>query len=260
MKKLLRLEYIKYSRSNVFYVFIGLFMAIVVLSEVITANLGSKTGMKFDFPAAWTNLLYTASWMNFFIGIVVIISITTEYQFRTLRQHVVDGLDKKDIFIAKYLYAIVLALFAVVFVGITVVIISYLYSDPATGGHNPFNGLELLFRYFIQLMGYISMAVFFAFLLRNTSTAVIIYLFYMPIESLIGVALFHSPNNAQIPQYFPKTIFSSIVPRPGIIKFVSSAAGLNASGPSEQNTLILGCIYIIVFAAGSYWLLNKRDL
>ncbi len=259
MKKLLRLEYIKYSRSNIFYIFIGLFIAIVVLSEISTAGLGSKAGMKFGFPSAWTNLLYTASWMNFFIGIIVLISITTEYQFRTMRQHVVDGLDKKDIFIAKYLYAVGLALFAVIFVAITVILISNGYAE-ADSDKNFFNGMEALARYFIQLMGYISMAVFFAFLLRSTSVAVIVYLFYMPIESLIGVALFHSPGNAQIPDYFPKTLFSNIVPRPGIIKFVSNVAGLNASGPSDQTTLILACVYIIIFMAGSYWLLSKRDL
>src|SRR6185503_9511847 len=122
MKKLLRLEYIKYSRSNIFYIFIGLFIAIIILSEVITANLGDKTGMKFGFPSAWLNLLYTASWMDFFLGIMVIVSITTEYQFRTMRQHVVDGLDKKDIFIAKYLYAIGLAFFAIVFVALTIMV------------------------------------------------------------------------------------------------------------------------------------------
>ena len=90
--------------------------------------------------------------------------------------------------------------------------------------------------------------------------AIIVYLFYMPIESLIGVALFHSPGNAQIPDYFPKTLFASIVPRPGVVKFVSNVAGLNASGPSDQTTLILGCVYIILFMAGGYLLLSKRDL
>src|SRR6185437_3626469 len=156
MKKLLRLEYIKYSRSNTFYIFIGLFMAIIVLSEISTAGLGGKAGMKFGFPEAWTNLLYTASWMNFFIGIIVLISITTEYQFRTMRQHVVDGLDKKDVYIAKYLYAVTLALFAVIFVAITIIIISNSYAE-AGGDKNIFNGMEALARYFIQLMGYISM-------------------------------------------------------------------------------------------------------
>ena len=259
MKKLLQLEYIKYSRSNIFYIFIGLFIAIVVLSEITTAHLGSGAGMKFGFPDAWTNLVYTASWMNFFIGIMVLISITSEYQSRTLRQHVVDGLDKKDIFVAKYLYAIGIALFAVIFVAISVVCISYAYATPVAD-KNMFNGMELLGKYFVQLMGYISMAVFFAFLLRNTSLGIIVYLFYMPIESLVSVGLFHSPTNARIADYFPKNLFSNIVPKPGIVKFVSNAAGLHTNGPTDQTILILGCVYIIIFIAGSYWLFNKRDL
>src|ERR1039458_2576490 len=241
MKKLLQLEYIKYTRSNLFYIFLGLFVAILALSEIITVHVGTTAGLKFGFPDVWGNLVYVASWLNFFLGLMILISITSGYQSRTSRQHVVDGLEKMDIFAAKYLYAIGLAIFAVVFVAISVIIAGY--SASAHGSNaDMFKGSEILGKYFLQVLGYMSMAIFFAFLFRNTAVGIIVYLFYMPIESLLGAAIFHSPTNGDIPEYFPKALFSGIVPRPGIVKFVTSAAGMNTKGPSGESALILWCI------------------
>ncbi len=264
MKKLLRLEFIKYSRSTIFYIFIGLFMALVVLSEIGSLYLANKFGVKLGFSTLWPSLINTAGQMNIFIGIIIMVSITSEYQYRTIRQHVIDGLDKSDLFIAKYIYGICLSLFAVVFVAISVIIAGYI-TGASTTGSGPWDGSQLLGSYFVQVLGYVSMAIFFAFLLRTTAVGIIVYLFYMPLESLLGSLISYiSHNDTTIPQYFPKAIFSNIIQNPGVIKLANAA---KAAAPaktinilSEQNTLIIGFVYIILFAAGSYWLLKKRDL
>ena len=264
MKKLLRLEYIKYTHSSIFYIFIGLFMALVVLSEISSLYLSNKFGIKLSFATLWPSLINTAGSMNIFIGILIMVSITSEYQYRTMRQHIVDGLDKKDIFIAKHLYALCLAVFSVVFVALTVIITGYCIGA-SNAGSGPFDGSQLIARYFVQVLGYISMAIFFAFLIRATAVGIIVYLFYMPLESLLGALISYlSKNNTLIPQYFPKAIFSNMVTNPNMAKLVNAA---KASSPikvpvelSEQTTLVFGCIYIILFTAASYWLLKKRDL
>ncbi len=264
MKKLLRLEYIKYTRSTIFYIFVGLFMVLVVLSEISSLYLSNKFGIKLTFASLWPSLINTAGSMNIFIGILIMVSITSEYQNRTMRQHIVDGLDKKDVFIAKHLYAVCLAMFAVVFVALSVIAVGF-YVGFSTLGSNPFDGSQLIGRYFVQVLGYISMAIFFAFLIRSTAVGIIVYLFYMPLESLLGVLISYlSHNDTLIPQYFPKAILSNMVTNPDMAKLVSAAKSASPVkipvALSEQTTLIVGCIYIIAFTAGSYLLLKKRDL
>jgi len=264
MKKLLRLEYIKYTRSTIFYIFIGLFMALVALSEISSIYLSNKFGIKLGFATLWPTLINTATSMNVFIGILIMVSITSEYQYRTMRQHIVDGLDKKDIFIAKHLYALCLSLFAVVFVALSVVVAGYSIGASTTGA-GPFDGSQLIGRYFVQVLGYISMAIFFAFLLRSTAVGIIVYLFYMPLESLLGVLVSYlSHKDTMIPQYFPKAVFSNIVTNPNMAKLVNAAKAASPTKATivlpEQTNLILGCVYIIIFTAGSYLLFKKRDL
>jgi ABC-2 type transport system permease protein len=115
MKKLLLIEYIKYTRAPLFYVFIGLFLVMIILIETITLYIKKSTGLNFSFPYAWDNILYLASWLNFFLGLTLLISVTSEYQYKTVRQHIVDGLEKSGFFTAKILYGLLLAFFAVVF-------------------------------------------------------------------------------------------------------------------------------------------------
>jgi ABC-2 type transport system permease protein len=117
-----------------------------------------------------------------------------------------------------------------------------------------FDGSKLMVRYFVQLLGYMSMALFFGFLFRGTALAMLIYLFYMPIDSLLGVVIFKNPNNV-----FPKTLFSSVVPKPAILDIAQGASGLKMTGPTDQTILLLAIMYILVFTGASFLLLKKRD-
>jgi ABC-2 type transport system permease protein len=254
MKKLLQLEYIKYSRSWMFYIFLALFVVMTILIESITLHINKTLGLQFGFPYVWDNIIYLASWLNFFLGLMVLISITTEHQYRTVRQHIVDGLDKPAFFTAKLLYALMLALFAVVFVTITVLVIGYSQSSSVSFS-GMFDGSKLLLRYFIQLLGYMSMALFFGFLFRSTALGMLLYLFYMPIDSLLGVIIFKNPNNM-----FPKTLFASVVPKPAILDIAQGASGLKMTGPTDQTILGMAILYIVIFTASSYFLLYRRDV
>jgi len=264
MKKLLQLEFIKYSKSRAFYIFILLFMVIVVLLEMLIVSLGGreiggKKVLDLGFPAAWDNLVYIASYLNFLIGLMVIISITNEYQYRTFRQHIVDGLSKLNVWVAKYLYALLLVIFSCLFVAISVIIFGSM--NATTGTNGVFDGIKIIYKYFIQLIGYVTLAMFMSILFRNTALAAIIYVLYVWfLEFLLSFAFFHKSTNMYIASYFPKALFSSIVPKPPLLTFASNMAGLNTNGPSEQMTLILSCIYILVFAGGSYFLIRARDL
>jgi len=256
MKKLLQIEFIKTTRGTLFYVFIGLFMVSYILVEAIALYVATKdpTAFHVEFPGIWDNSVWLASWLNFFLGIMVLFSITSEFQYRTTRQHIVDGLSKEAFFVSKLLYAIALAIFAVIFVS-AVTLITGLTQNHGTSFSGAFSGATICFRYFLQILGYMSLAMFIAYLFRNTALALVIYLFYMPIESFVGFIVFRNPNN-----YLPKTLMGSMVPKPSFLNFAQGVVGLKLEGPSDQTILILSCLYSLLFFGLGYWLLKRRNL
>src|SRR6476620_12364350 len=72
-------------------IFVGLLFLIIRSGSSITIN-GQMAGTSlYKFPDLWQKLTYIASYFNLLLGILVIILITDEYSFRTLRQQIIDG-------------------------------------------------------------------------------------------------------------------------------------------------------------------------
>ena len=55
----------------------------------------------YNFPDVWQNLTYLASYLKFFLAFIVIISVTNEYSYRTIRQNIIDGMSPPEFLIAK---------------------------------------------------------------------------------------------------------------------------------------------------------------
>src|SRR5665213_382086 len=193
MKKLLAIEFIKYSRSRMFYGFMILYFGLMVLLKLSN---GGPDKSVFNLPVIWSNLVYGVSFINFFIGLIVLISVTNEYQYRTIRQHIVDGLSREQYFLAKNLYAILLAVLTCLFVAGSIVIIgmTHHFAAPivrvgrdvaqinamsAYSYHSIFEGSRILVDYFIQLLGYMSLAIFIGVLFRSTAISAIFYIIYV---------------------------------------------------------------------------------
>ena len=95
---LLRTEFRKIAPYRTFWFILATFVVLMVLilysSSSIQINgkeLGSET---YQFPGIWARLAYVAHFFNLLLGILVIVLITDEYSYRTLRQQVIDGLSR----------------------------------------------------------------------------------------------------------------------------------------------------------------------
>jgi ABC-2 type transport system permease protein len=280
MKKLLYIEFIKYSRSRMFYGFMGLYFALIVLMDLSNGG-GDKS--VYNLPVIWHNLVYFVSYINFFVGLIALISITSEFQYRTIRQHIVDGLNRENYFLAKYLYAIMLAAFTCLFVFCSVAIIgmTHTWTEPlvrmgkdmttiqalsTNTYHSIFEGTGILLDYFIQLLGYLSLAVFIGILFRSTAIASIFYIIYvLMLEPLVSWGIFHTDSTRHFQAFFPKTLFSSVVEPLSLVKALGTNngppfIGIVKNAPDHQTVQILVCVYILVFAGASYWLIKRRDV
>lgn len=238
---------------TILLIFTGLFLLFVYMGSKVEIN-GQSAGPKlYNFPDIWLKLAYIASYFNLLLGILIIIIITDEYSFKTLRQQVIDGWFKRDIILAKLSVILLIAAFGTcVLLGAGLFFgISY---SPNASTSKIIQDIRHLFFYFVQAVGYMSLAMLFAFLIRKNGLAIIAFLVYAKIiEPIIHLRL---PD--EVDQYFPMKVLSSLTPMPGRDVLES------LTGPSlalTPNAAILPAIaYIGLFTMLAYLVLKLRDL
>jgi len=257
MTSLILIEFRKLLPYRTFWVILFIYLTLLLLfvygSSNITIN-GQQAGSDiYQFPGIWQKLTYIASYFNLLLGILLIILITDEYTFRTFRQQVIDGLFRSDLVLAK--------LFVVVFIGLVatsvLAILGLGFGIPNTSQVSVsllLSGSMHLVYYFVQALGYMSIAVLFGFLIRKNGLAIICFLLYTKVvEPLIHWRL---PDDTD--KLFPMKVLSCLTPMPG------QAVLDSITGPtislSPQEAVLPAIAYIAVFYLLAYLLLKLRDL
>ena len=129
MIRLFKIEYLKLFYSKTFWVIITLYtgltwpVALIIdkTSKSFTfgdggeqngPNLESLGFSVFNFPDIWMNLAYMLSFFKILLAVIIVIHVSNEYAFRTLRQNIIDGMSKIEIIVAKELVIIIMAIFS----------------------------------------------------------------------------------------------------------------------------------------------------
>ena len=187
------------------------------------------------------------------LGILVIILITDEYSFRTLRQQIIDGYFRTDVIASKLLVLVALAFYATVVV--MVLGLGFGLSATENAGFEKITGnMMYLVYYFAQTLGYMALAMFVAFLVRKNGLAIIAFLLYFFVEWIVRFRVDDSVN-----QYFPGKVLNSLAPNP-TQSIIDSAVGITTTSLSPQEAIFPAILYTVLLIALSYFLLKKRDL
>ncbi|CAA9219822.1 MAG: hypothetical protein AVDCRST_MAG95-485 [uncultured Adhaeribacter sp.] len=238
---------------TILLIFIGLLLLFVYLGSKIEIN-GQAAGPKlYNFPDIWLKLTYMASYFNLLLGILIIILITDEYSFRTLRQQVIDGWFRSDIIKAKLMVILMIGAGSTLVLLATGLFFGFSYSEN-TATANIFRDIRYLAFYLVQAVGYMTLAMLFAFLIRKNGLAIIAFLVYAKIlEPIIHYRL---PDT--LDQYFPMKVLSSLTPMPGRDVLESLTGPTQALSPAAA--MLPALAYIGLFCGLAYLLLKLRDL
>jgi ABC-2 type transport system permease protein len=262
MIRLLKIEFHKILYYRTFWIILGLYIVLIapiafgfesILSSFVIHN--GKPGQSslsslilggysvFDFPEVWLNLAYLASWFKLLLAIIVVIMVTNEYSYRTLRQNIMDGMSKWEIIKAKELVIVVLSLMAtLLLVTLTLVLGNY------KGNTNIFEGSGIIFAYFFSLMLYLNFAYFISAWLKRSGFVIgMLFLYTLIIENLISWKL---PD--YISDYFPMNLISRMIPNP-------LGKLLGKSGEYDFSPITVGvCLgYIALFIFLNYRMLKR---
>lgn len=254
---LLSIELRKLVPYRTFWVILAVYVALLVLilyfSSHVTIN-GQKAGDTFyQFPDLWVKLTYIASYFNLLLGILVIIAVTDEYAFRTLRQQIIDGYTRANVVQAKYSVVLLLGVVCSLVVFVLGLIFGNIFSpDGNTAGM--FTDSHYVFFYFVQAVGYMTLAMLFGFLVKKSGLAIIAFLIYAKIvEPIIHYKL---PDS--VDKYFPMKTLSTLTPIPNKEMF-EMVTGVSESLPI-WGAAAQAALYIMLFCLLSYVLLRSRDL
>lgn len=283
--RLLNIEFKKIVGNKSFKVFSLLFLVFLPLLVILVPAMAGDTinGIDFypfipnNYETTWYAVSVISSWFCFFLlSFVLIYHITNEYNYRTVRQNVIDGYTRNEYIKGKIYLLLAITVIATLYVFVVGLIAGAYFStfDPEDAGQlqNFFNtgeeiepivgfgsvldGVENVGRFFVQVLANFGFAFLVAFLAKRGILAVLIYYAAYIAEIIVGIQLRN--NNAElIYDYLPLNVISQTLPFPN---FRMLLAGLTS--PDTFNWLASGIAlaYTLLFIALARRLFMKRDI
>ena len=259
MIRLLRIEAAKVMYNRPFWVMLGLYFFLFAIVAYAIANIELQMQDMpqdlsmfpiMEFPDIWHNITYLGGFFNLILAFIVIMVTANEYTFRTLRQHLIDGLTRVEFLGSKYLLILCLSTLLTLFMGVLALIFGFANTEAASMG-KALEGSMFLIAFFVQTFAYLSLAMFFALLLRKAVFSIGLFVLYTwLIEKIPGWIL-----DYEFLQYLPSKAMDRLIQFP-LYKYMGQPS------QTEVAMLDLGVNlgYIALFMVLSWVLLSKRDL
>ena len=124
----------------------------------------------FNFPYIWHFNTFVAAIFKFFLLLVIVSMMANEYANKTLKQNLIDGLSKKEFILSKFYTIVFFSLVSTLLIGLISLCIGLYYSS-YTEPTLIFRGVEFLLAYFVKLVGFFSLCLFLAMLVKRSAFA-----------------------------------------------------------------------------------------
>ncbi len=165
----------------------------------------------YHFPDVWQNLVYVSGFFKIVLAIMVVISITNEFTYRTVRQNIIDGLSRWQFLQSKILTNLLLSLVSVVMVFVIGLVTGLIYS-PEIDATYVVSDLEFFPAYFLEVFAFLSYALMLGVVIQRSGLTIIVLMLSHMIEAIVKVNL---PDEMDfVKPYFPMESISNLVAMP----------------------------------------------
>ncbi|PIB35800.1 hypothetical protein BFP72_10545 [Reichenbachiella sp. 5M10] len=267
MHKLLKIEWIKNKSNTTFWVLLLVYIAatyVILSAGTILMNASYEFTSNqdiqdfpqitiYDFPGIWHNMTYIGSIIRILLAIILIVNLTNEISYRTLRQNIIDGLSKEAFLLSKLYLITALAIVATLALTACSFYFGMTYSV-TTSSENIFSHMDFLGAYFMEIFGYLCFALFVSLWIKRAGLVIVFVLAYSIIfEPFCGWVFLDS--DGWLINALPINALDNLIQSP--INLMDPTAVQTTVGMSE---LLFALAWIISFIGFSYFLLKKRDL
>jgi len=165
----------------------------------------------YHFPDIWQNLAWASGLLKMGLAIMVVISITNEYTYRTIRQNIIDGMSRKEFILSKIYTNVLLSAFSMISVFLIAGVNGLIYS-PEYDFPYGFTGVGFFPAYGLEVFAFLSFALLLGVLIQRSGLTIIVLLFSYLLELIIKENI-DDYLPAIIP-FFPLESIMNLVPLP----------------------------------------------
>jgi ABC-type transport system involved in multi-copper enzyme maturation permease subunit len=207
----------------------------------------------YSFPYVWQNMAFIAGFFKIFLALLVIIFITNEYSYKTIRQNVMSGMSRVEFLFSKVIFVFFIALAVTLVLFLSALLLGFFYTEHLTASL-VFSKIFFVPAYFLEVFTFLLMAMMFAFVLQKQGLAIGIFaLYYYVLEPIIAFKL---PNGVE--RFLPIKMITHLIDVP-------NSSLMKLFGVNFRETVswmdIWGCLgYSVLFVAAVYFFLKNRDL
>jgi hypothetical protein len=241
MFHLLKVEWLKLKNYRTFWVLTILYVVSIFginyIVHQIYNNRPKQADMllgqsPFQFPLVWQTIAYFSSFLLFIPGLLMIISTTNEFSFKTHRQNVIDGWSRSQAISVKMIMAVIGAVFST----LIVFLVALLFGVMEEGSKLAFTNMDDLFFFFVQALSYSAVALVFSLLFRRSGISIgVFFLYVVVIENMFAGLMNHylthtgsflplESTDALIPFPFFRKVTKDLLYRPDTVYLLVAAA------------------------------------
>lgn len=231
MLHLLKIDLKKMTSYRTFWVICGLYFLTLGFTtasgmEILKwlASKGAEFGASininrvplYHFPDIWQNLIWISGLFKIVLAVMVVISITNEYQYRTIRQNIIDGMSRWEFLQSKILTNVMLSVMSVLMILSIALFTGFIYT-PKIEWNYFFVGSEFFIAYFLEVFAFLSYALMLGILVQRSGLTIVLLMLSHMIEAIIKLNIFRSSVEGQIgflKQFFPLESITNLVPLP----------------------------------------------
>lgn len=206
----------------------------------------------YHFPDVWLNLIWFSGWFKIVLAIMVVISVTNEFAYRTARQNIIDGLSRWQFLFSKILTNILLSLMSVVMIFVIGLVTGLIYSPPAAYG-NLFMDMEFFPAYFLEIFFFLSYALMISMLIQRSGLTIILLLLSQMIEIIITANI--DDELPWLVPFFPMRSLWNLIECP-----YPRYAFQEIKDYLDPKTVAIVLVWSILFNYFSYLKLKKADI
>lgn len=247
-----------------------------VLNNAVIKMATTMAGIKisiFDFPIIWNVMAWVGGFYQMILAVIIIVDISNEFSFKTMRQNMIDGLDRRDFVISKFWLILLLSIVFTAVLTIYILVMGLIFTE-AEAEADIWQGAEYMLAFFIQCLGYLSLAMLVAVLVKKAGLALIILFSYSFIENVVAMRYkgeFRFGKSEEVTlwtDFLPLQMQNNPIP-PAFFKFPNF--GPNENKDTELNSLQdmfiemdwnalgLSALTCAVFVGLAYFVLMRRD-
>ena len=271
MLRLFKIEYFKLKHSKYFWILFGLFgifllavpISLKIFLDYLTsigediADLGiAPSDMPFfDFVDLWQNITWTYSMFSIFLGFIMVISISNEYSYGTVKQNVIDGLSRKQFLWTKISF--IIGLSAIVsFAALLIGLIIGLAWSPTKDFVFIVKHIEFIPAYFLHLVAFQLFCLMISIIIKRPGITIALLFFYIfMVEPILSTVLIYKYKLVLLGNLLPMKAIGNIIPMPWTkyaLKQTQTSVGL--------DDLVILLVYIVIIYLISQWIAVKKDL